>query len=645
MRLALPFLMLLAALTAGCGRVPAPGSNFVANAGLDRGRADTPDQWHVFGGGEGQGTTFTWRHSDGTPGTLEIDNRAPTPAGWRQNLYLPPGWYRVSAEMSVPASAVSLHQRIYLLVSQADGLNEPAPYIALDSGWHPAGFVLHEDRWGDTVEIAGLIAGPGQVSLRNFRVLQIGGPPAQGDDQVYDLAFIRHLIHMHDVPGGGADRTAGVLCGIGLGVLLAWGLAALWRPAFACGRDGIIAALLIILAVTVIKFALLPFFSGFAYDIAMKTRRALLAAWLGPAGIYDPALPVDTYPPASLYLLWLSGWIGTHLEPAATATRILVEAPVMLADALIALTLFFTARRQRRAPAAIAIMLAFALNPALLYDTVVWGQSDSVMVLPMLAGSFLIGRGRTRLGWAMIALAFLAKPQAVAIVPALAAFTLFTAAISEVLVSGAIAVLIVIAGFLPFLRGHGVAWIVSFYRAMGERFPRASMGAFNLHALLGGLSAGDQTTSPVGVSYFVLGIALLAALWIFAAWLLWRSSGAPRATAFILFLVLFGSFIVAPRMHERYAYVALVFLVPLILDDRIATGLYVALTATFLLNLVIAMTHAQSAPVAVRHDPYALGCAAANLLLLAIAVAHAFRLTSPPPSLAAKPEAPANLSA
>ena len=72
-------------------------------------------------------------------------------------------------------------------------------------------------------------------------------------------------------------------------------------------------------------------------------------------------------------------------------------------------------------------MMLFALNPALIFDTVVWGQSDSIVALPMIAAAILILTGRYRLGWSAAAIAILAKPQAIAFTPPLALWTLCNA--------------------------------------------------------------------------------------------------------------------------------------------------------------------------------------------------------------------------
>ena len=263
------------------------------------------------------------------------------------------------------------------------------------------------------------------------------------------------------------------------------------------------------LAITAVKFAALFHFTGFYWDIWAKTNRALLAAALGPSKIYDPGLPVDAYPPGSVYLLWLSGWIGRLIEPAANGFRVIVETPPLIADFFIGLTIYFAAWRDGRGLRALIIMMLFALNPALIFDTVVWGQSDSVVAMPMIIAAILILSGRYRLGWSAAAIAMLAKPQAIAFTPPLALWTLFNAGIGEcVWCAGAFAGTVVI-GILPYQLGHSWDWIINVYKDLGTRFSEASVGAFNFMGLIGGMGTPDTDAVFGGVSYSALGLSLI----------------------------------------------------------------------------------------------------------------------------------------
>jgi Gpi18-like mannosyltransferase len=229
-------------------------------------------------------------------------------------------------------------------------------------------------------------------------------------------------------------------------------------------------------------------------------------------------------------------------------------------------------------------MLLFALNPALIYDTVVWGQSDSIVALPMIAAMLLVLAGRSRLGWTAAAIAILAKPQALAMVPVLGLWTLLDAGIAETAVCAIAFAITVALGILPYQMGHPWNWTFNVYRDLSTRFSEASVGAFNFHALLGGIEAPD-TDRVFGVSYRALGFSLTFAVYVVAAYLVWRARSATFAMLAI-FVALLGFFMFAPRMHERYLYYPLVFLILIALENGFLTSAFAILTATFLFNLL-----------------------------------------------------------
>ena len=102
---------------------------------------------------------------------------------------------------------------------------------------------------------------------------------------------------------------------------------------------------------------------------------------MGPAHTYQQGFFLD-YPPGYLYALWIAGIISRAIGAGGDFLRVIVESPAMIADFHVLPGVRIRAT-QRTAELALIAMLMVALNPALLFDTVVWGQSDSVMTLVM----------------------------------------------------------------------------------------------------------------------------------------------------------------------------------------------------------------------------------------------------------------------
>jgi hypothetical protein len=131
------------------------------------------------------------------------------------------------------------------------------------------------------------------------------------------------------------------------------------------------AALAIVLIIFVAKLVALPFFPGYPDDIHAWERWSATMLLHGPRAVYEPPAPAD-YPPAYLYALWGAGAPARPLVTTIEGLRLAVEAPPLIADLLLSLLIFAAVFHYRRdGRIAIAAMLMFALNPALLYDSVV----------------------------------------------------------------------------------------------------------------------------------------------------------------------------------------------------------------------------------------------------------------------------------
>jgi Gpi18-like mannosyltransferase len=564
-------------------------TNLAKNGDLASGFGGAPADWYALSSDK-KLTKFSWTYTPTAGGVLGISNQTRTFSSWHQALMLRPGIYQVTAEARVEG-AMPHEGGANIAISTFDGIQLISNHLQGTKDWQTLSFFLIEDRWGDTTELLcqlGVSGYPdtGRASFRNIKVVEVASMPPPGPVR-FDLKAIRDLYkdQLHRPDERIAIRVVGIICGLLLLGVLGWALAEISRPAREAGQGAWIFAAGLMLAITAVKFAALFHFTGFYWDIWAKTNRALLAAALGPSKIYDPGLPVDAYPPGSVYLLWLSGWLGKLIEPTANGFRVIVETPPLIADLFIGLMLYFAAWRDGRGLRALIIMMLFALNPALIFDTVVWGQSDSVVALPMIIAAILILTGRYRLGWSAAALAILAKPQALAFTPPLALWTLFNAGFVECAWCAGALVATVAIGVLPYQLGHSWDWIFNVYKDLGTRFSEASVGAFNFMGLIGGMGTPDTDKVFDGISYSAFGLSLTCAVYLIVSYLIWRARTA-NAAVLAIFVALFGFFMFAPRMHERYLYYPLVFLIPIAWESEFLTTIYAMVSATFLFNLV-----------------------------------------------------------
>jgi Gpi18-like mannosyltransferase len=416
---------------------------------------------------------------------------------------------------------------------------------------------------------------------------------------------------------GSSGMLVGALAGAILLALVAAAFGRLVMPYWHDPESGLDSALITLAALAAVKVALVPFFPGFGADVGSYQAWALQIATQGPAHTYQTGYFLD-YPPGYLYGLWVAGLLAKLVNASGETLRVIAESPAILADFFLALAMFALVRRTSGAVVAFAAAMMVALNPAFLFDTVVWGQSDSVLSFTMLLSVVALLDERYDLCWALAAISVLIKPQGLMLVPVLGWWTMLETEVTRWFRCAMVAIGVFIIGIAPFQLGHPWNWIIDLYTSTAAYYHETSVNAFNLMALIGGLRQSDSGTI-LGISYFGLGMSLLVPLYGFVAAVLWRKR--TRTTLiYAAFIAIFGFFMVAPRMHERYLYPALVFAIPLALESSEMLALFGILSLTCLFNLAYILHVLQTIVFLDSRDVLAMAASGINVVLLGLAV-------------------------
>jgi len=210
----------------------------------------------------------------------------------------------------------------------------------------------------------------------------------------------------------------GIAAGCAFALLVAWCVIDYSRPLMYRG-GGLGAVSLVLAAVMAAEVAALFYFPGLHFDLNAYRAWALKLVHGGPANFYPPGNGYTLeYPPAAMYPLWLSGAVGAALHLSWEKLRLPIEIPPIVMSFLLAETLFVFLRRTgfSRAKSWAGAMLA-ALNPALTFDTVVWGQTDAIVTLLMLLMVVIALDGQYELAAALAATAVMTKPHPLLLLP------------------------------------------------------------------------------------------------------------------------------------------------------------------------------------------------------------------------------------
>jgi len=323
--------------------------------------------------------------------------------------------------------------------------------------------------------------------------------------------------------------------------------------------------------------------------------------------------PLVNYPP--LFVVLLSGLskLYAQLVPSLEITPlqyVLIKLPTVIADMATGVVIYLAAAQieQSQGKSSRTPLLAaglWLLNPAVVYVSSIWGQFEAAQTLWMMAA--LLAAAKRRWGWSgiFLGLALLTKTQAVTIAPLLALLALWSGWRALLRWGGAVAA-VMAAGLLPLWFGGAAQSVRNLYLDAVGYYPAMSMNAYNPWFIahirsreLLGYWVEDSTALLGPITIRHVGMALVIAYGLLVVFILyrrWRTTASqPTAesaavlqigTFFAAGLLIFGFFMLATEMHERYILPALAPLAVAAALLRPARLPYLLLTLTVFLNLI-----------------------------------------------------------
>lgn len=327
-----------------------------------------------------------------------------------------------------------------------------------------------------------------------------------------------------------------------------------------------------------VRFA---FFSNQGYA-TVDTRDFM--EWFRTAAEYGPrtfyARTWCDYPPLNVYIFWVFGLLAKSLKLYGTpAFTYVMKLPPNLFDMATAGLIFIFVRKRLGARMALLAAGLYAFNPAVIYNTAVWGQFDAIYTFFLMLSLMLALAAKPELSAVAFFLGVLTKPQSIALLPLIAYLILRKHGLRRFLTSVAAAAATVFAVILPFEWSNPVSFLANIYFGAYGGYGYTSVNAFNLWAL-GGLWVPDE-------GFFILGWTLFgcfAALTLYVLHMRLNESGELLAI-FAAFMLFFGFFMLPTRIHERYLFPAISTLALMFPFLKKTRALYAVLTATLFANM------------------------------------------------------------
>jgi|GEM_PF-1714412 len=299
---------------------------------------------------------------------------------------------------------------------------------------------------------------------------------------------------------------------------------------------------------------------------------------VGPSGFYTESLFSD-YAPGYVYVMWLTAAIKNALLPNAglgtyyflyRITPILFDlATTVLIYVLVVRTLqsaqpeAAVVRRERLAWLGVIAAACYVLNPAIIFNSAIWGQVDASFTFFMLLTLALMLYGQPEAAVASYVVAFLIKPQSISIAPVLAIMLLLRFPWVRWLRAGTVGVLLAFVILFPFFGFGSFLRLITLLNKSVETYPFTSLFTYNLWGVYGFWKddtvplVGGLTLRTFGTLLYIIGISY--GLFFLVRQLRRSNFHAPIVFCFATYFT-FLPVMVLTRMHERYLYPVLPFL-------------------------------------------------------------------------------------
>ena len=387
-------------------------------------------------------------------------------------------------------------------------------------------------------------------------------------------------------------------------------------------------AMLIVAAAARLLFA--AFIHGYPNDIACWHGWGRRILEVGPWGFYGEGF--CDYPPVYMYVLGALEGIRSLLgAPADSAfALILVKLPAIACDITGAALLYHWGRDEDLRPASALLLAAlYAFNPATICDSAAWGQIDSVFTLLAVVAIYMCYKEKWHIAIPVYALSALIKPQTLMLAPVAAVVLIWdcvrnvrtcnelcagkpldTAGEIELraarvkrdtLLKNAgigIGAAIVIGALLviPFKGDQPFGWLMGKYMSTLSSYDFASVNALNLYSILG-LNWKPSSTEVLFMPATYWGYLAMAVAIVYSA-LLYIKGRDRRAMTLSCATLVMVLFCFSTKMHERYAFPAILLLLlayVLYRDWRLLANCVVLSLVQFVnMALVLKYMHLQS---------------------------------------------------
>lgn len=299
----------------------------------------------------------------------------------------------------------------------------------------------------------------------------------------------------------------------------------------------------------------LTYIPGFKVDVDAWFYWAIRLTQVGLHNFYTPDIWTN-YTPGYLYVLFFLGAIKSLFALDTNQFYFLLKLPAIFVDIFLTAFIYLYIKNISDKFTARIAAAYIAFNPALIFNSTIWGQIDSILTLFMILSVYFLSKKKYILASIFLGLSFLIKPQAISIFPVFGLFIIknFNFKILIKLTLPCLLTIFVLS--LPFFITNPFFGIINLFFQMVGDYPYTSLFAYNFWGIIGFWQNDKQIA--FNFSYQNWGYLLFIIYWITLIYFYLRKN----LTLFALATLATLSFYFLPtRVHDRYLYPSLVLII------------------------------------------------------------------------------------
>ena len=281
--------------------------------------------------------------------------------------------------------------------------------------------------------------------------------------------------------------------------------------------------------------------------------------------IYNEGIPgfyvsegFHDYPPGYMYILYIIGAIKAWLSPSENVTWLLLKLPAIICDIITGILIYkISFIKDKKTRFSSLILTLYVLNPAVILNSSLWGQVDSVYTLFVILMLYMLSEKKLIISYFIFAICIFIKPQAFMFFPLVIYGIIENVFLVKFdikvflknLFFGLLAIGMLFLLSLPF----GIENVINQYTATLGSYSYLTVNAFNIWGALG------MNWSPLTVVTTFIGFVFIAFIVAYTTYVFFKSRQTSKY--YIVGAVLsFFTFMLSTKMHDRYAFPAMALL-------------------------------------------------------------------------------------